>query len=120
MHKLITIDDEVEFTNFIKNFFEPRGFEVFVAHNGEDGLALAKSINPDVALVDLKMPGKRGDQVMLELKQFNPKIKVIMITASEGYGQTRDKLLVEGAFACFDKPITSIAELDQKVKEAVR
>jgi BarA-like signal transduction histidine kinase len=42
-----------------------------------------------------------------------------MITASEGLGKARDRLLSMGAFACFDKPISSLRELESKIQEAM-
>ena len=119
MIRLLTIDDEVEFTAMIQNYFGPRGFEVFAANNGSAGLALALECKPDICLIDLKMPGKHGDEVLQEIKKSLPKTQCIMITASEGEGKTRQHLLDMGAFACFDKPLSSIRELHNKITEAL-
>ena len=119
MPKLLTIDDEVEFTNLIQGYFGARGFEVFISNAGEAGLRLAKEHKPDVCLIDLKMPGIHGDEVMKEIFSMNPKAKCIMITASEGEGKTRESLLQQGAYACFDKPITSLRDLEKTIKEAL-
>ena len=119
MPKILTIDDEVEFTNLIQGYFSARGFEVHVANAGEQGLRIAREIKPDVCLIDLKMPGKDGDEVMKEILSINQKIKCIMITASEGEGKTRLNLIEMGAYACFDKPITSLRDLEKTVKEAL-
>lgn len=117
--KILAIDDEQEFTNLIMNYFNPRGYQVFVAHEGSGGLRIAKKEKPDVCLIDLKMPGLHGDEVMREILLDNPKTKCIMITASEGEGKTRANLLEMGAYSCFDKPITSLRDLEKKVKEAL-
>lgn len=119
MHKLLTIDDEPQFTDLIMNYFGPRGFNVFAASNGEDGLVMALKERPEICLIDLKMPGLHGDDVLKEILLNNPKAKCIMITASEGEGKTRQKLLEMGAYACFDKPLTSLKDLEQKIKEAL-
>lgn len=120
MYKLLTIDDELQFTDLISNYFGPRGFTVITAQHGEDGLAMAKKEKPDICLIDLKMPGLHGDDVLREILLDNPKVKCIMITASEGEGKTRAKLLEMGAYACFDKPLTSLRDLEQKIKEALK
>ncbi len=119
MPKLLTIDDEVEFTVFIRSYFQPRGYNVFTANEGETGIRIAGEEQPDIALIDLKMPGKHGDVVMGEINKVSPGTRIIMITASEGFGKTRERLLSLGAFACFDKPLTSLKDLENKVKEAL-
>ncbi len=116
---LVTIDDEIEFTNLISGYFGARGYEVFTANAGDHGLKLAKEKKPDVCLIDLKMPGIHGDEVLKEILATYPGTKCIMITASEGEGKTRDKLLKLGAYACFDKPISSLKELEAKIREAL-
>lgn len=119
MSTLLAIDDEIEFTNLIQGYFGARGFEVFLANAGDMGLKMAKEINPDVCLIDLKMPGMHGDEVMKNIFSMSPKTKCIMITASEGEGKTRESLLQMGAYACFDKPITSLRDLEKTIKEAL-
>ena len=119
MPTILTIDDEVEFTNLIQGYFSVRGYEVFVANGGDFGLKIAKEKRPDLCLIDLKMPGIHGDEVMKEILNMNPKTRCIMITASEGEGKTRDYLLKAGAYTCFDKPITSLRDLEDTVKKAL-
>lgn len=119
MPKLVTIDDEMEFTNLIEGYFGPRGFEVFTANQGEEGLELILRERPDICLIDLKMPGIHGDEVLRRTLEFDPSIKCIMITASEGGGKTRAKLMEMGAFKCFDKPISSLKDLERAIQEAV-
>lgn len=117
--KLLSIDDEQEFTDMIKNYFEPRGYKVFVAQEGGAGIAIAIKEQPDVVLIDLKMPGIHGDEVLKELKKTCPKSIEIMITASEGEMKVRDNLIAMGAYDCFDKPLTSLKDLELRIKEAL-
>ena len=119
MPVLLTIDDEVEFTGLIGSYFGSRGFEVMIANDGDKGLKLAKEKKPDICLIDLKMPGIHGDEVMKEIFRMYPGTKCIMITASEGEGKTRANLLEMGAYTCFDKPLTSLRDLEAKIKEAL-
>ena len=119
MTKLLAIDDEVEFTNLIQGYFGVRGYEVRTANAGEMGLKLAREVKPDVCLIDLKMPGIHGDEVMKEIISMYPDVKCIIITASEGEGKTRQYLLDSGAFTCFDKPITSLRDLEATIKKAI-
>ena len=120
MPKLLTIDDEVQFTDMIQSYFGPRGYEVFMANNGDDGLAMAKKEHPDICLIDLKMPGLHGDDVLREILLERPGAKCIMITASEGEGKARGRLIEMGAYYCFDKPIYSLRLLEDKIREALK
>ena len=119
MTKILTIDDEVEFTNLIQNYFGARGYNVFVANQGDAGLSLAKKERPDVYLSDLTMAGMHGDEVLREIMILQPEAKCIMITASEGEGKTRAKLLEMGAIKCFDKPLSSLKDLEKAIHEAL-
>ena len=118
MPVLVAIDDEVEFTNLIQGYFGARGYKVYVANSGALGLKIVTEKGADVCLIDLKMPGIHGDEVMKEIFKINPKAKCIMVTASEGEGKTRQHLLDMGAYTCFDKPIT-LRDLESTVKKAL-
>ena len=117
--KVLTIDDEREFTNLIDSYFTLRGYTVLIANEGTAGLLIAKKENPDICLIDIKMPGMHGDEVLKEVLKHNSKIKCIMITASEGEGKERAKLIEMGAYTCFDKPLTSLKDLENKMREAL-
>ena len=119
MTKLLTIDDEIEFTILIKNYFSVRGYQVFTAHKGDEALVIASKEKPDVYLIDLKMPGMHGDEVLKKILTNDPKAKCIMITASEGEDKVRARLMEIGAYSCFDKPISSLRDLEQKIQEAM-
>ena len=117
--KLVAIDDEVEFTKTIDQFFSSRGYEVHVALTGTSGMEAVDYHHPDVVLVDLKLPGMDGDELLQRIRQTHPKIKVIVITAYNDGGKTRDRLLAMGAFAHFDKPLSSLRDLASMVKRAL-
>ena len=120
MPKLLAIDDETEFTSLIQGYFSSRGYQVMIANEGRMGLKIAKEHKPDVCLIDLKMPGIHGDEVMKQILEIYPGTKCIMITASEGEGKMRDQLIEQGAYACFDKPLTSLRDLESKIKEELK
>ena len=119
MTKLLAIDDETGFTAIIQNYFGVRGFDVYIAHEGDEGLKVFRQQKPEICLIDLKMPGLDGDEVLREILLEMPHTKCIMITASEGHGKTRAKLIEMGAYSCFDKPLTSLKDLENKIKEAL-
>jgi CheY-like chemotaxis protein len=116
---LVAIDDEAEFIKTVQQFFEARGYEVHVALDGPSGLELVDRHQPPVVLVDLKLPGMDGDEVLQRIRAAHPATRVIVITAYNDGGKTRDRLLQLGAFAHFDKPISSLRDLAETVKRAL-
>jgi CheY-like chemotaxis protein len=116
--RIVAIDDEREFIRTLDEFFTARGHEVHVAMTGVTGLQLIDSCNPDVVIVDLKMPGMDGDEVLRRVRERHPGTKVIVITAYNDGGKTRDRLLAEGAYAHFDKPLSSLRDLAQTIRAA--
>ena len=116
---LVAIDDELEFTKAIDQFFSQRGFEVHVALTGTSGVELVDYHKPDVVLVDFKLPGLDGDQILQHIRKTHPHTKVIVITAYNDGGKTRDRLLGMGAYAHFDKPVSSLRDLSDTIKRAL-
>ncbi len=116
--KLVVIDDELEFTKALDQFFRVRGYDVSIALGGTAGLTLVDRHQPDIVLIDLKMPGMDGDDVLTQLCHRHPRTKVIVITAYDA-GTTRDRLLALGAFAHFEKPLPSITALAKTVQQAL-
>lgn len=117
--RIVAIDDEAEFTKTLHQFFSARGYEVHIALTGTSGLELVELHEPQVVLVDLKLPGMDGDEVLQRIRRTHPQTKVIIITAYNDGGKTRDRLLSLGAFAHFDKPLPSLRDLAETVKRAL-
>ena len=118
--RIVAIDDEIEFIDVIKNYFELRGYDITVAIRGTKGIELVKEKKPDVVLMDLKMPGIDGDEVLSLLKSMDPSPKVIFVTAYDDGGKTKARLLKMGAYAYFDKPVSSLRELEETINRAAQ
>jgi CheY-like chemotaxis protein len=116
--RIVAIDDEPEFTRALEQFFSLRGYEVQVAMSGISGLELVERCRPQVVLADLKLPGMDGDELLERVRARYPQIRVIVITAYNDGGKTRERLLSLGAFAHFDKPLSSLRDLAQAVEQA--
>ena len=116
---IVAIDDEVEFTKTIDQFFSSRGYTVHVALTGTSGIEMVDYHKPEVVLVDLKLPGMDGDEILKHVRRTHPTTKVIVITAYNDGGKTRDRLLALGAFAHFDKPISSLRDLASTIHQAI-
>ena len=89
------------------------------AGNGEEAIRMCERLQPDVVLMDVKMPGIDGDESLKLLKSMQPVPKVIFITAYDDGGKTKARLLNMGAFACLDKPISSLKDLENTINKAV-
>ncbi|MFH1593343.1 MAG: response regulator [Candidatus Omnitrophota bacterium] len=116
--RIVAIDDETLFMETIKEYFELRKYEIDTSSVAVQGIELINSKNPDVVILDLKMPGISGDEVLSLLKNKHPKTKVIFVTAYDDGGKTRTRLLGSGAFAYLDKPLRSLRELEDTVNKA--
>jgi len=117
MSKILIVDDEIEICEFLKEYFTDRNYDVVTASSGKEALQKVDNENPHVLLLDLKMPGIDGLQVLKAVKAKNSKLKVIMITAVE----TNDKIneaFKLGADNYITKPL-SLEELERDVKEKI-
>lgn len=115
--KLLIVDDEIEICDFLKSFFEERNFDVKTASSGQAALDMTEQFKPNVMLLDIKMPGMDGVQVLGNVKKKYPRTKVIMVTALE----TRDKIeecLRLGADNYITKPL-SLEYLENDVREKI-
>ena len=110
--RIVAVDDETEFAAMLKEYFELRGYDINVSSKAVEGIELINQKKPDVVILDLKMPGISGDEVLKVLKLKQPNIKVIFVTAFDDGGKTKKQLLELGAYAYLDKPINSLKELE--------
>jgi DNA-binding response OmpR family regulator len=83
MRKILVVDDEIDICDFVKNFFEERGYQVLTALSGEDAIVIAKTEKPELVLLDIKMKGMDGIAALKHLREINRGQKVIMVTALE-------------------------------------
>ncbi|MDH5768773.1 MAG: response regulator [Nitrospirota bacterium] len=114
--KVLLVDDEVEFASALSERLRLRSYEAKAIYRAEDAIPFVKSDKPDVVLLDLKMPGMDGIEILEAIKQFDPTIEVIILT---GHGDTEsaDKGIKTGAFDYIMKPV-DIGELITKIEQA--
>jgi two-component system response regulator RegA len=103
MQSIILVDDEEQFRGRLARAFANRGYTVFQAADVDEALAKIKANSPDWALVDLKMPGKSGLDLIRAAKEFQPLLKIVVLT---GYGSiaTATEAVRLGAHYYLPKP----------------
>jgi two-component system response regulator (stage 0 sporulation protein F) len=83
MAKLLIVDDESDIREFARNFFKKRKLEVFVASGGRQALEIIAKESPGLVLLDIRMEEMTGIEVLRELRQTNPSLKVLMVSGVE-------------------------------------
>lgn len=103
-NKVLIVDDEPKICSILSALLAKNGYEIEVANSGEVGLDIYSKFEPSVVLLDLKMPGMNGMEVMETLaKRFNADCKVIIMTA-HGEVRTAVEAMKKGAFDYLQKP----------------
>lgn len=83
--KVLVVDDDAEIIDSVRYALEGAGYEVVVARDGNQGLALAEREDPDLIVLDMMMPKRSGFLVLEKLRRLRDEpIPVIMITGNEG------------------------------------
>jgi DNA-binding NtrC family response regulator len=114
--KVLLVDDEVEFVNTLAQRLKLRDLLVDTVYDGPQALDFIRKLEPDVIVLDLKMPGLHGIEVLREIKKTRPEIQVIILT---GHGTEKDEEEARklGGFDFLHKP-ADIDLLIAKIKEA--
>ena len=101
--KLLIVDDEVKFLDSIARRLEMRGFDVTKASRGEEAVEIAAEQRFDLALLDLKMPGMNGKEVLEILRREHQYLEVVILTG-HGSMDSAVECTKLGAFSYLPKP----------------
>ena len=114
--KILLVDDEREFVQTLSERLLMRDLGSAVAYDGESALEVVREDEPDVMILDLKMPGIDGIEVLRRVKESQPEIEVIILT---GHGSEADRntCMGLGAFAYLQKPV-DVEELSATIRRA--
>ncbi len=114
--KLLLVDDEEDYVKTMAERMEMRDVGSRVALSGEEALQLVEEDTPDVMVLDLRMPGIDGMEVLRRVKKTYPQIEVIIMT---GHGSESDEEEARklGAFAYLSKPV-DINHLMETIRNA--
>jgi len=101
--KVLIVDDQNGIRVLLMEVFSSEGYVTFQASNGKLALEIVKSETPDLVLLDMKIPGMDGLEILKHVKAINKEIKVIMMTA---YGELDmiKEATDHGALMHFTKP----------------
>ena len=115
--KILVIDDEKDLCFLFKKILTPEGYTVFTAGNGYDGIKINQKSDPDIILLDLKMPGIDGIETLRRIRKKDSSVIVIIIT---GYGDAETIREAEdlNVYEYMSKPFNNETVL-KTIKEAV-
>jgi two-component system nitrogen regulation response regulator NtrX len=104
--RILVIDDEAAIRDSLRMTLEYEGYECLLAATGQEGLTLAERDSPDLVLLDVKMPGMDGIEVLERLRAMNEALPVIVVS---GHGNipTAIEATRKGAFDFIEKPFAS-------------
>ena len=119
--KILVIDDEPILRESLEVALKVSGYEVISARTGEEGLEQFRKENPDLILLDHWLPGINGDEVLRRIKEEDPEIPIIIMTA-QGSIEMAVNLMKMGAFDFLVKPfeLDQVEDLIKKGLERVR
>lgn len=113
--KLLIVDDQLGIRTLLHEVFQKEGYATFQAENGMTALKIVKQQNPDLVLLDMKIPGMDGLEILKAIRKTSQTMKVIMMTA---YGEL--DMISEasnlGVLKHFSKPF-DIDELKEEVNK---
>ena len=115
--RVLLIDDDGLIVTTLTRSLKKQGYEVLADSQGQDVLALARSFHPDVVLLDIKLPGKNGLEILKEITESRIDTKVIMLT-SDDTAETAIKAIRLGAVDYLAKPF-NLEEVDIVVHQAI-
>jgi len=118
--KLLVIDDDEQFREFMRDALTDQGYEVILADNGSEGMRSATELSPDLVITDIVMPEKEGVEVLMELRTNDKNLPVIAMSGynkgnADSYLKIAQKL---GASAVLSKPFT-ISELIVEIEKSL-
>jgi two-component system response regulator (stage 0 sporulation protein F) len=101
--KVLIVDDQNGIRILLMEVFNSEGYTTFQAANGKLALDIVRNESPDLVLLDMKIPGMDGLEILKHLKELDPSIKVIMMTAYGELDMIKEATKL-GALMHFTKP----------------
>ncbi len=115
--RILVVDDEAGMRDMLALELRGRGYQVSLAENGDEALALVRRQRFDLVVTDMQMPGMDGNMLLEQIKKIEPRLEVIIMT---GYGTVEVAVtaMKNGAFDFILKPF-HLEELNAKIEKAL-
>jgi DNA-binding NtrC family response regulator len=104
LRKVLVVDDDPQACDILRKFLVGKGYNTVEAYSGDKALAVFSQERPDAVLLDIVMPGMDGVETLRELKDLDPSVNVIMVTAVQDE-EVAKQAKVDGALEIMNKPI---------------
>jgi two-component system response regulator HydG len=104
--KVLLVDDETSILDTLQVLFRGEGYDVSVAETGQKAMDALESARPDLVLSDIRMPGKTGLEVLAAVRELDPELPVILMTAQASL-QSAVRAVNEGAYYYIQKPFSN-------------
>lgn len=118
MSKILVVDDQKTVCYSLQRFLESEGYEVHTTTSGKDALSFLNDAKPDLVIMDVRMPGMDGIEVLEKIKQLHPDVQVIMMTAFSTTEKAIQSIKL-GAYDYLIKPFDN-DELLIRVRDAIK
>ena len=114
---ILVVDDDVDILNVVSDFLTDEGHSVLTVNNGEDALKKVKEHKIDLAILDISMPRMTGIEAVIRMKEIQPALEAVMITAFRNPEIIKDALNA-GALDIVFKPF-DLKDLRHAVHKAL-
>lgn len=115
---ILLIDDEEDILDVLREYFEEKGYRVFSATSGEEGVDIARREDLNMVLVDLRLPGMDGTEVVEKIREISVDLPVVIITAYPSF-ESAVKAIRARAYDYLVKPF-QMSYLGMVVENAIR
>ncbi len=113
---ILVVDDRGEDRETLRDILVDRNYRAFVAKNGYEAIDIVRKSDFDIILLDIRMPGMDGMEVLEVVKEIKPNIGVVMMTGYSSEGLA-GKSLEKGAYTCLYKPFLDMEKLLRVIEE---
>lgn len=118
MANILVVDDQMGVRRLLFETFKEEGHVVQMAENGNEALRMIKEFQPELIIMDMKMPEMNGIDTLKEIRTFNQEVQVIMMTAY-GDAQNMERAKEHGVRHYISKPF-DLFELRDHVREILK
>ena len=116
--RVLVVDDDPQVIETLRDFLDHLGYEASAAGSGEEAIAAMTTVQPQVVLLDLLMPGISGLEALTYFREHHPTVPVIVITGAPGR-EPAQQARTAGAFDVLRKPF-DLDDLRARVAQALR